>query len=94
MPDTLQRIRVVDGSRPLAEVKTAVAEIVEDFLLRSAGYAVQRVNERRNLLLAAIREFTINCDFILGCFSRFSKNYLSKTGQFRRNAPAEIFPDG
>lgn len=26
-----QRIRVVDGSRPLAEVKTAVAKIVEDF---------------------------------------------------------------
>lgn len=26
-----QRIRVVDGSCPLAEVKTAVAEIVEDF---------------------------------------------------------------
>lgn len=26
-----QRIRVVDGSRPLAEVKTAVAKIMEDF---------------------------------------------------------------
>ncbi|MCC7060729.1 MAG: dTMP kinase [Burkholderiaceae bacterium] len=26
-----QRIRMVDGSRPLAEVKTVVAEIVEDF---------------------------------------------------------------
>lgn len=26
-----QRIRVVDGSRPLAEVKTAIAKIMEDF---------------------------------------------------------------